>query len=166
MAQLEYRPVTTKEQIDQVARLADVIWNECYAGNLTPEQIRYMVDNFQSARALGRAIRKEGYEYFLLCRNNEPVGYLGVQAKDGKLLLSKIYLLAGQRGKGYADEMFAFMAQHGRQKGCTAMWLTVNKYNPRAIAAYKKRGFVEIRQQVVDIGGGYVMDDFVFEKTI
>jgi ribosomal protein S18 acetylase RimI-like enzyme len=44
--------------------------------------------------------------------------------------------------------------------------LAVNKHNASAIAAYRKHGF-EIAQAVVkDIGGGYVMDDYIMEKRV
>ena len=33
----------------------------------------------------------------------------------------------------------------------------------RAIGAYRRAGFREVRAQVTDIGGGYVMDDYVME---
>ncbi|MEG2601476.1 MAG: GNAT family N-acetyltransferase, partial [Carnobacterium sp.] len=44
--------------------------------------------------------------------------------------------------------------------------LTVNKYNDKSIAAYKKMGFVTVKEQVADIGGGYIMDDFVMEYSL
>ena len=43
------------------------------------------------------------------------------------------------------------------------IWLTVNRRNERAIGAYRRTGFREVRAQVTDIGGGYVMDDYVME---
>jgi hypothetical protein len=46
------------------------------------------------------------------------------------------------------------------------MRLNVNKYNQRAIAVYQKKGFVQVAAEVVPIGGGYVMDDYVMEKLL
>ena len=38
--------------------------------------------------------------------------------------------------------------------------------NNHAIEVYKHKGFVVIRKQVADIGNGFVMDDYVFEKDL
>ena len=50
-----------------------------------------------------------------------------------------------------------------RRRALKAIWLTVNRRNERAIGAYRRAGFREVRAQVTDIGGGYVMDDYVME---
>ena len=46
------------------------------------------------------------------------------------------------------------------------MWLRVNKRNERAQEAYKAAGFAKERALVTDIGGGFVMDDFVFRRPL
>ena len=46
------------------------------------------------------------------------------------------------------------------------MILAVNKQNSRAIAAYLKNGFA-VREAVrVEIGNGFVMDDFIMAKSL
>ncbi|MGD9559975.1 MAG: GNAT family N-acetyltransferase [Oscillospiraceae bacterium] len=167
---IRFLPVHTDASITRAAQLADVIWHECFADLLSPDQIDYMVAKFQSAPALTAQIRSEGYEYYLLCfegaPDDEPGGYIGIHAEDGKLMLSKLYLLAKHRGKGYTRKILDFIEQRGQALGCDGVWLTVNRYNKRAISVYRKTGFTLAREQVADIGGGYVMDDFVFEKPI
>jgi RimJ/RimL family protein N-acetyltransferase len=44
--------------------------------------------------------------------------------------------------------------------------LTVNKYNSSSIQVYEKMGFVTVDAIVQDIGNGYVMDDYVLEKSV
>ena len=46
-----------------------------------------------------------------------------------------------------------------------AIFLNVNKYN-NAINFYTKLGFVKVKDKVIDIGNGYVMDDYVMEVAI
>jgi ribosomal protein S18 acetylase RimI-like enzyme len=46
------------------------------------------------------------------------------------------------------------------------MILTVNKRNTRAIAAYRRNGFTVLEAVVADIGGGFVMDDFLMSKHL
>ncbi|NLW78478.1 MAG: GNAT family N-acetyltransferase [Ruminococcaceae bacterium] len=165
-----FRPVTTDADIAALAALADTIWHECFADLLSLAQIDHMVEKFQSAPALTAAIRQEGYEYFLIyfegATDDAPGGYIGIHADAGKLLLSKLYLLAQHRGKGYTHTIMNYVEKAARKRSCDAVWLTVNRYNKRAIAVYRKTGFDMVREQVLDIGGGYVMDDFVFEKPL
>lgn len=163
-------PVTSAEQIERTAQLASVVWHECYARILPPVQIDYMVNNMQSTPAITRHIAEENYRYYLLyvgdAPDDEPSGYIAIQRSDKKLLLSKLYILAEFRGRGHAKEALAFVEELGREDGCDGIWLTVNRYNERAIAVYRKTGFTQVRQQETDIGGGFVMDDFIFEKPI
>lgn len=48
----------------------------------------------------------------------------------------------------------------------TSLLLNVNKYNTGAIDFYEYLGFVNIKSEIIDIGNGYVMDDFVFELKL
>ena len=163
---LEIVEVKTENEICETAKLAAEIWNECYAELLEKTQINYMVSKFQTAGAIAGQIEKEGYHYFLVLADGEAAGYLGLQPKDGKVLISKFYLCKAFRGQGHARELFAFIGEKAKSWGCSAYWLTVNKGNERAIAAYERNGMSLLREQVADIGGGFVMDDYVFEKAL
>ena len=90
-------------------------------------------------------------------------GYCGVQPRDGRLFLSKVYLLHEARGQGRFRQMLEYLRGLCREVGARTIWLTVNRRNERAIGAYRRAGFREVRAQVTDIGGGYVMDDYIME---
>ena len=163
---LEFLPVTGPSQIEQLAALAEEIWREHFTPLLEPGQVDYMLDKFQSVRAMTEQLKTGGYRYFFLLAEGEPVGYTGVKPEEGKLFLSKLYVRAQDRGKGYASQAFAFLEGICRKENLSAIWLTVNRYNDVPIAVYQKKGFVTVREQVADIGNGYVMDDYIMEKTI
>lgn len=160
------RPVTSAAQIEVTAQLADAIWNECYSQQLSRGQIRYMVEKFQSAPAITDQIENQSFLYYLFEVDGNNAGYIGLQPKDGRLLLSKLYILASYRGQGYLPLFFGFIDSVARRQNCDVVWMTANKYNDRAVTAYKKMGFTVAREQVVDIGQGFVMDDFVFERPV
>lgn len=163
---LEFEKVTTAGQIAQTAALANVIWHECYAHILKPAQVDYMVDRMQSAEAIGKQIAEEGYAYYLIMVDGVAAGYLGVQPMDGRLLLSKLYLEAAYRGRGYSQGVMDFVEELGKKENCAAVWLTVNRSNERAISMYRKVGYHSTGEVDTDIGGGYTMNDFVFEKPL
>lgn len=185
----------TPEKIRIVAILAGRIWNEHYSSILSKGQIAYMVDKFQSEQAISRQIMEQDYNYYLLrpttggssitsipsnafplCpveKNNGAgksaenyAGYFALQPADGKLFLSKLYILKEFRGKGLSRKSLEFMETFARERNLASIWLTVNKYNTATIEIYKKMGFSIVRTQVAPIGGGYVMDDYVMEKQI
>jgi len=91
------------------------------------------------------------------------VGRRGARPRDGRLFLSKVYLLHEARGQGRFRQMLEYLRGLCREVGARTIWLTVNRRNERAIGAYRRAGFREVRAQVTDIGGGYVMDDYIME---
>lgn len=166
MEKLTFSPVRTPEAIAQVASLAEEIWTEHYASILSAEQIRYMVDAFQSAQAIEKQLTGQHYRYYLVKADGEAAGYIGVQPGDGRLFLSKLYLRKAARGRGYARRMLAFVSGFCSGAELSGVWLTVNRLNRDSIAVYERLGFVKTREQVADIGNGYVMDDFIMEKIL
>jgi ribosomal protein S18 acetylase RimI-like enzyme len=44
--------------------------------------------------------------------------------------------------------------------------LSVNKRNTRALAAYRRNGFIITESVITDIGGGFVMDDYIMAKDL
>ena len=160
------RPVQTEEDIAELAKLADTVWHEYFPCIITNEQIDYMVEKFQSVPAITDQLNNQGYRYFFFQLEDTKIGYTGIKAEDGKLFLSKIYILKPYRGHGYASQALLFLEDICHNENLRSIWLTVNKYNDSSIAVYKKKGFQTIRTQVADIGNGFVMDDYVMEKTI
>lgn len=66
-------------------------------------------------------------------------------------------------GRDVSGRCWNTCADCAREVGARTIWLTVNRRNERAIGAYRRAGFREVRAQVTDIGGGYVMDDYIME---
>ena len=163
---MKIREIEAGHDIMEVNRLAGLIWHEAYRGIISREQIAYMVERFQSVRAITEQVALDGYRYFLLVDEGRAVGYCGVQMRDGELFLSKIYLLAEVRGRGLFPQMLEHLTDLCRDRGLRTIRLTVNRHNERAIGAYRRAGFREVRTQVTDIGGGYVMDDYVMEREV
>ncbi|MDD5948167.1 MAG: GNAT family N-acetyltransferase [Lachnospiraceae bacterium] len=163
---LQFVPVETAKQISQLAGIANTVWHEYFPCILDNAQIDYMVEKFQSEGALTSQIQKEGYEYFFLELNGIYIGYMGVHEEKEKLFLSKLYLLKPYRGKGYASQAFEFLEGLAQAYGLKAIYLTVNRNNAHSIAVYEKRGFETVKEQAVDIGEGFVMDDFVMEYQL
>lgn len=163
---LRFIPVVSAAQLATVERLAREIWYEYYVSLIGREQVDYMVDRFQTAAAMRTQIA-EGYEYFLLERARESVGYLAVQPRptEEALFLSKLYLLASLRGTGAGRRALRFVEQLARSHALNRIYLTVNKGNPSRFV-YERLGYATVAELVIDIGGGFVMDDYRMEKIL
>ena len=163
---LNFEQVITKEQIKILADTANIVWHEAFKNIITLAQIEYMIEKFQSFNAVYEAINKNNYLYYLIKDDNIVMGYTGLHEEDGKLFLSKLYILKEYRGKQIASKAFDFIENLAKNKNLKSVWLTVNRNNNHAIEVYKHKGFVLTKTQVADIGNGFVMDDYVFEKQI
>lgn len=167
---MEISRVKTEEQLQVLAATANEVWHEFFPCILTDEQIDYMVEKFQSYAAMKEQM-SGGYEYYLFYVDGQVTGYTGIHPEkneDGqkKLFLSKLYLKKAFRGQGLASKAFVFLEKYCKENGLETIWLTVNRYNSHTIDVYEKKGFVTVREQVADIGNGYVMDDYVMEKKL
>ena len=149
-------------EVSSLAGLAKQIWKQHFPSIIGDKQVDYMVENFQSEKAIKSQIN-DGYTYYFLTVGGKNIGYFGIQPKDdGSLFLSKLYIKVSHRGNGYARKAFEFIKGIAKEQELNSIWLTVNKHNDNTIAIYKKFGMEITRQQVTDIGNGFVMDDYIF----
>jgi len=96
-------------------------------------------------------------------RPTEPVGFISYSfdAASRRVKLSKLYLLPAWHGHGLGRQMLQHVQDRSAELGALEIWLQVNKDNIRAIRAYERAGFSVRESVVTDIGGGFVMDDFI-----
>ncbi len=154
----------TELDYNTIASLAEIIWKEHYISIIGVQQVDYMLEKFQSAKAIKEQIL-DGASYFIIKNQNTNVGYLSYSKKNDSLFLSKLYVLSSSRGKGFGKSAMKFIQDEAEKKGFTSISLTVNKYNTASIKAYEKMGFKKIKAIVMDIGNGYIMDDYFMEKS-
>ena len=158
-------PVQTEGDRETVATLADSIWRDHYSPIIGIAQVEYMLNRFQSAEAI-EAQCQAGYVYCLVQQDAVAVGYFAVQQQAEDLFLSKFYVVASERGQGYGRQMLAEIEQIARGRGCDRITLTVNKHNTTTLQIYQRLGFTVTDAIVTDIGGGFVMDDFLLVKKL
>ncbi|MEF8941532.1 MAG: GNAT family N-acetyltransferase [Desulfohalobiaceae bacterium] len=158
---------TSPDDLQRVQELAEEIWREHYIPIIGREQVEYMLSRFQSVQAIAEQIG-QGYVYYLMLARGEPAGYLAyVRDPDGESLqLSKIYVRPGERGSGLGKAGLQLVRDHCLRLGLDRIRLTVNKNNSDSIAWYRRMGFEYAGAQVADIGGGFVMDDYVLHKKV
>ena len=157
--------VSGENQIETIEGLACKIWNEHFTPIIGKAQVSYMLEKFQSKKAITEQI-ENGFLYFLIKNNNEHIGYIGVLPEENRLFLSKLYIASAERGKGHGRKAIKFLEALAIEKGLNKISLTVNRNNSATVKTYKKLGF-EIRGSIVqDIGKNFVMDDYKMEKDV
>ena len=160
--------VTSEHGARQLALLAREIWQEHYTPLIGAEQVTFMLAKFQSAEKIWQDISQNHLSYSQLELDGLMIGYMAAKIDPNKktCFLSKIYILNAYRGRGYARLFLDNLAAECRDRGADRIWLTVNKGNSGSIAAYRKMGFHQDDAIVTDIGGGYVMDDYVMSLDL
>lgn len=162
----EFVEVKTEAQFVTLAALADTVYHEYYSLLLSAEQIDYMVEKFLSFSSLKNQAENENHRFYLVQEDGVFVGFTAIQPHGDKLFLSKLYITKEFRGKGYGRRTLDFVLNEAKRENLKSVYLTVNRGNIPSIAVYEKYGFKKICEQDADIGRGFVMDDYVFEKTI
>ena len=158
-------PVQTSLQRERLARLAEAIWREHYTPILGPEQVAYMVANYQSYEAIGERI-SQGERYWLMLEVDKPVGYCAFSLEEDALFLSKLYVAAPYRGRGLAAQALRELERVAREAGLKRIYLHVNRGNGASIAAYRALGFAVEREIDTDIGQGFAMNDYIMAKRV
>jgi diamine N-acetyltransferase len=155
----------TLNDIPLIRELAYQVWPQTYAGLLSKEQIEYMLEMMYSESSLTKQI-KEGAQFIIVYDNGEPAGFASYQEiKPALFKLHKIYVLPSQQGKGTGRLVIDHIITEIKQQKAQALQLQVNRNN-KAKDFYEKLGFAVVEEFKLDIGNGFVMDDYLMEKKL
>jgi diamine N-acetyltransferase len=151
--------------IPLIRELAMQVWPQTYASVLSAGQIDYMLQMMYSAESLQQQM-ESGAQFIVVYDDAEPVGFASYQEMHPSVYkLHKIYVLISQQGKGTGRYLIDYIIDTIKKKGATALQLQVNRNN-KARYFYEKLDFRIIEEIKLDIGGGYVMDDYIMEKRL
>ena len=152
----------TLEDIPLIQEIAEEAWRPTYGHILTEEQTLYMIPMMYNTELISSQI----HLFSLLEMEGKAIGYCAFEKTsetDGKL--HKLYLRPSVKQKGAGSFIIEQISQHARFMGLTSIYLNVNKHNS-AVAFYLKKGFIKDREMILDIGNGYVMDDYVMRLML
>jgi len=157
----------TAEDLPAIEQLAGVIWRAVYPGIISIEQIDYMLARMYSPDVLRRELHS-GIRFVRLLVGDELAGFASFgPVNEGKTMkLHKLYLHPRFHGRGLGSLLLQHCEQEICRLGHRRLLLNVNRRNARAIAAYQRNGFRIVETVLVDIGGGFVMDDYVMAKDL
>ena len=155
------------EQLPIVIDLTKKIWPVAYGEILSKAQLDYMIEKFYNETDLQELMQKGHVFYLAQDDKDNYVGFVSyeINSEPNKTKIHKIYVLPETQGTGLGRQFFELVKEKAIENHQNAIFLNVNKYN-NAIHFYTKLGFTKVKDEVIDIGNGYVMDDYVMEVTI
>lgn len=155
------------DDINTIGFLAQQIWPGAYGDILSPGQLQYMMNRFYSPDSLRQQMGEHNHTFLILEEEDEPIGFASwsLIGEPGIYKLHKLYVLPGRQGKGLGKTIVDFIIGKISQQGARALQLNVNRYN-KARRFYEKMGFSVIREEDIDIGNNYFMNDYVMELPI
>lgn len=154
-------------QLPIVIELTKKIWPVAYGTILSKAQLDYMIQKFYNETALQELMQKGHVFYLALDEKDNYVGFISyeINSVPNKTKIHKIYVLPETQGTGLGRKFFELVKGKAKENKQNAIFLNVNKYN-NALHFYTRLGFTIIKDEVIDIGEGYVMDDYVMELAI
>ena len=152
------------DQLSVVIDLTNEIWPVAYGEILSKAQLDYMINKFYNKTALLELMQKGHVFYLAKDDEGKYVGFVSyeINCEPNKTKIHKIYVLPETQGTGLGRQFFELVKEKAIENNQKAIFLNVNKYN-NAIHFYTKLGFTKVKDEVIDIGNGYVMDDYVME---
>lgn len=182
---LDHRIIpATPAEYAAIREIAHATWPDTFSDILSQAQIAYMLDMMYSQQAMEKQVAGGHVFHLLLEREPQegsaarpylrggrqrirPVAYVSHQLDylPGTTKIHKLYALPSVQGRGYGKLLIAKVEALARASGQETLRLDVN-YANRAVGFYEYLGFEKVGRFDTDIGNGYLMEDWVMEKSL
>lgn len=160
--------IADKADISTIQEIAEKTWPISYEGIISPDQIRYMLDMMYNEVKIESSIADPNQDFWLAEENGTVLGFCGIEhgfPQAGITRIHKLYILPDTQGSGLGKILLNQVEKEAKKNGNNQLHLNVNKLN-KAVGFYQKQGFAVDYEEVLDIGNGFVMDDFVMVKNL
>ncbi|WP_019989231.1 GNAT family N-acetyltransferase [Rudanella lutea] len=177
----------TPSDFPTIEHIARQTWPVTFGEILSADQIEYMLGWMYSQASLTEQVDQKGH-VFLIAQTDtgEPVGYVSYELNYGQsdpsggvspnelpsvpappviTKIHKLYLLPQTQGQGLGRLLIEEVGRRAQAAGNTALALNVNRQN-RAVQFYERLGFSIAKTEDIDIGNGFLMQDYVMLKSL
>ncbi len=158
-----------KPAISLIRDLACSIWPIAYKDMITPGQLKYMLELIYSDEALGKQLSELKHRFIIVYENNIAIGFASFSNKypyeQTVYRLYKLYVLIDHQKKGIGRFLLNYIINEIKPAGAKILELNVNRNNP-ALHFYNHFGFTIAKEEDIDIGEGYYMNDYVMELKL
>lgn len=157
----------SRNDIETIRQVAFNTWPSTFGSILSQEQINYMLDMMYSIESLTSQMIAKKHIFLLAFNDEKCVGFISYELdykKQAITKIHKIYVLPKTQGNGVGKLLLSEVKRIAIENNNTALSLNVNRENP-AIEFYKKLGFVIAGNEDIDIGNGFLMEDYIMEYS-
>jgi ribosomal protein S18 acetylase RimI-like enzyme len=154
----------THSDINRIADLAKLIWNQHYLSIIGQDQVNYMLDKIYNYESLLNQFSELNHLFFLISLNGKDIGFISISSRNEEdFFIHKFYVDQDCANTGIGTQI---LSQLEKKLSPKTISLTVNRQNFKSINFYFKNNFKIKSVEDFDIGNGYVMNDFVMYKTL
>jgi GNAT superfamily N-acetyltransferase len=157
----------SKDDIFLVNQLAHDIWPHAFRDILEKDQIDYMLDWMYNINTLQEQAQI-GHLYYIVKEHGIAKGFVGLEPNypDADMLrIHKLYLLPESQGKGLGRVLLNKAIDVAFDLDIHTLHLNVNRFN-KAVQFYEHCGFKITGEENIDIGKGYLMEDYIMELKL
>ena len=152
----------SKNDIATIRDIATITWPDAYGTYISMAQLNYMLDMMYSDDSLLDQMNK-GHQFYIAELDGEAIGFASVSKEaNNACKLNKLYVLPTSQKTGAGKALLFKTIDFATSVAANCLYLQVNKQN-NAQHFYSKHGFTIREAAVLDIGGGFVMDDYIME---
>lgn len=157
----------SKNEAKIVHHIAHETWPCTFGEILSKAQIEYMLEWMYNIPHLEEQM-ENGHHFAIIERTGHPVGFLGYELNNpetGVMKIHKIYVLPSGQGGGLGKELMDYAKRQAQHFGMKKITLNVNRYN-KATTFYQHLGYAITKEEDIDIGNGYLMEDYVLDYNL
>ncbi len=158
--------------LEIIKKLAYKIWPSTYGKILSKAQLDFMLDKFYDIDYLKNLMLAENQVFVLISENEKYLGFCAYQLNITdentgipKTKLHKLYVLPETQGKGLGKLLQNEVEKAAVANNNQSVFLNVNRYN-NAVSFYKKQHYKIISEIDIEIGNGYLMEDYIMELDL
>lgn len=161
---LVLRPASFND-VKFIQEIVAATWPVTYNLIIGEAQVNYMLHLLYSTAALTKQMEEKHF-FYLALQDYKAVGFASFSFVELEIAkLQKLYVLPTLQGSGAGKALLNNVEAVSKSMGAKKLWLNVNRKNP-AFNFYTHKGFSILKEEDIDIGHGYFMNDFVMEKTL
>ncbi|MDD5152240.1 MAG: GNAT family N-acetyltransferase [Flavobacterium sp.] len=158
----------TVKDIPLIQEIAHKTWPITYGEILSKAQLDYMLEKMYSDATLINNLTNKGHHFILVNENNISLGFASYEhnySDKNATRLHKLYLLPESQGKGMGKLLIDSVVAFAKENQSEVISLNVNKFN-KTYTFYKKMGFEVVAEEDLEIGNGYLMEDYKMELKL
>ncbi len=156
------------EHLSAVRDIAYQTWPSTYKDIVSQEQIEYMLERMYDLSELQHQMTHKGYVFLIAKVEESILGFISYELNyknQPQTKIHKIYLLPQSQGRGIGKALIDQVVLAAQLAQNQQLILNVNRKN-KAVQFYEKVGFIATATEDIDIGRGYLMQDFIMTKTV